>query len=176
MRHHAGLLLVAVAAAAGAVAYTSHGRARAADSTASGAIDRTQPRACLARLPFEPLFRHAAAASGIPESLLIAVAEQESRFDPHARSAASARGLMQVLPHTATALGLDANRMDENVLAGALYLRRMLRRFQSLDLALAAYNAGPTAVERLHRAPTMTVLEYVQNVTTRWVALSGCQP
>src|ERR687885_564652 len=56
MRHHAGLLLVAVPAAAGAVAYTSHGRARAADSTASGAIARTQPRACLARL-HDPVVR-----------------------------------------------------------------------------------------------------------------------
>jgi soluble lytic murein transglycosylase-like protein len=175
MRHHVALLLVAAAGAAGAVAYTSHARARAAEAPPSAGPVAMRPATCLARLPYERLFRDAAAATGIPETLLVAVAEQESRLDAQARSPASARGLMQVLPRTAKELGLDAARSNENVLAGALYLRRMLQEFHSLDLALAAYNTGPSIVERLHRAPTVAVLGYVQNVTARWVALSGCR-
>jgi soluble lytic murein transglycosylase-like protein len=139
------------------------------------AVTHARSQSCLAHLPYEALFRRAAAASGIPETLLLAVAEQESRMNPRAYSPASARGLMQVLPRTAAALDLDADRRDENVLAGALYLRTMLQRFHSLDLALAAYNAGPTVVERFHPAPTVAVLAYVQNVTARWIALSGCR-
>jgi soluble lytic murein transglycosylase-like protein len=174
VRHHLSLLVIAAAAGAGAISYSGHARARAATA---GALARpphvVRARACALRAPYEALFRRAAAASGLPEPLLVAVAEQESRFDVDARSAASARGLMQVLPRTAASLKLDAERADENVLAGALYLREMLRRFHSLDLALVAYNAGPTVVERLHRAPTVGVLQYVQNVTARWLTLSG---
>jgi len=173
MRHHAALLMVAAAAAAVAAAYTSHGRARAAPATAA-ARTPAPLQTCLARLPYERLFRRAALASGIPEPLLVAIAEEESRLDPYAESPASARGLMQVLPQTAAAFDLHADRIDENVLAGAYYLRRMLRQFRSLDLALVAYNTGPSVVARLHRAPTVASLAYVQNVTARWVALSDC--
>jgi soluble lytic murein transglycosylase-like protein len=171
MRHQLGLLSVAAAAALVAIAYTGHERARAAGTSSPHGI---VPALCVQRLPYEPLFRRAARATGIPESLLLAVAEHESRFDAEARSTASARGLMQVLPRTAAAFRLDAKQTDENVLAGALYLRKMLRRFRSLDLALAAYNAGPTVVAHLHRAPTVTVLTFVQDVTARWTALSAC--
>jgi soluble lytic murein transglycosylase-like protein len=59
------------------------------------------------------------------------------------------------------------------VLAGARYLRLLLNRFQSTDLALAAWNAGPTAVEQAGSAPNMTLATYVANVTTRWSELAG---
>ena len=60
------------------------------------------------------------------------------------------------------------------MLAGARYLKLLLNRFQSTDLALAAYNAGPTAVSRVGRAPSRETLTYVANVQSRWRALSGC--
>lgn len=106
--------------------------------------------------------------------MLVAVAQVESRFDADARSPAGARGLLQVLPATASSLRLDASRPASNVLAGARYLSLMLERFQRVDLALAAYNAGPTVVSSLGRAPSDETLTYVANVEQRWAALAGC--
>ena len=62
------------------------------------------------------------------------------------------------MPATARELRLDGNDPAANVLAGARYLRQMIDRFGSLDLALAAYNAGPSAVERAGGAPTTATL------------------
>lgn len=175
MRHHLSLLVIAVAAGGGAVYHAGHGTtARAATAHERVGAPGRMAGVCVPRTTYEPLFRRAAAATGVPETLLLAIAEQESRLDVEARSPASARGLMQVMPDTAAGLHLHAERPNENVLAGALYLREMLRRFDSLDLALAAYNAGPAIVARLHRAPNTAVIGYVQNVTSRWVSLSAC--
>jgi soluble lytic murein transglycosylase-like protein len=79
-----------------------------------------------------------------------------------------------VTPTTAAELKLDVNNPSSNVLAGARYLRLLLDRFQRTDLALAAYNAGPTLVERLGRAPSQETQTYVANVQQRWAALAGC--
>jgi soluble lytic murein transglycosylase-like protein len=106
--------------------------------------------------------------------MLVAVAQVESRFKADARSAADARGLLQVTPTTAAALKLNVDDPASNVLAGARYLRLMLDRFERTDLALAAYNAGPTVVDRLGRAPTQETQTYVANVQQRWAALAGC--
>ena len=65
----------------------------------------------------------------------------------------SQRGVMQVLPSTAAVLGLDADEPSSNVLAGVRYLELLFARFRSSDLALAAYNAGPTAVEKYGAVP-----------------------
>jgi peptidoglycan DL-endopeptidase CwlO len=94
---------------------------------------------------------------------------------PNARSSADARGLLQVLPSTAAALNLDVSRPAANVLAGARYLRGLLDEFQSPDLALAAYNAGPTAVAQAGGAPTQETLAYVANVTALWRMLRDCR-
>jgi soluble lytic murein transglycosylase-like protein len=83
--------------------------------------------------------------------------------------------VLQVLPSTATALGLDSTEPWSNVLAGALYQRQLHLRFDSVDLALAAYNAGPSAVERAGGAPSPRTLTYVANVTVRWRALLRCR-
>jgi soluble lytic murein transglycosylase-like protein len=82
---------------------------------------------------------------------------------------------LQVLPSTGASLRLDVDRPDTNVLAGARYLRLLLDRFQSPDLALAAYNAGPTAVATVGGAPTVQTETYVANVTEIWRALRGCR-
>jgi soluble lytic murein transglycosylase-like protein len=107
--------------------------------------------------------------------MLLAVGEVESRLKQQARSAAGAEGILQVLPSTARALRLDPTRARENVLAGAVYLRGLLERFRSVDLALAAYNAGPSAVERAGAAPSGQSLTYVANVTARWRGLLRCR-
>jgi peptidoglycan DL-endopeptidase CwlO len=123
---------------------------------------------------FRGAFVRAADDNGLQLSMLVAVAQVESRFDANARSSAGARGLLQVLPSTAASLRLDPNRAASNVLAGARYLSLLLDRFQRVDLALAAYNAGPTVVGSLGRAPSRETETYVANVEARWSALAGC--
>ncbi|MGQ9556452.1 MAG: lytic transglycosylase domain-containing protein [Desulfurispora sp.] len=99
---------------------------------------------------WEELFQEAAARYDLDPALLKAVARAESSFDPQAVSPAGAAGLMQLMPATARALGVtDVFDPRQNILAGARYLRQLLDRFAGdLPLALAAYNAGPGAVER----------------------------
>lgn len=120
-------------------------------------------------------FVYAADDTSLPLPLLVAVAQVESQMTAGARSSADARGLLQVLPSTAAALRLDVSRPASNVLAGARYLRELLDEFQSPDLALAAYNAGPTAVTRAGGAPTQETVDYVVNVTTLWRMLRDCR-
>jgi len=131
-----------------------------------------------ARCPIPPRFRtaflHAARDTGFQLSMLVAVAQVESRFKPDARSEADARGLLQVLPSTAASLKLDVDNPVTNVLAGARYLKILLDRYARTDLALAAYNAGPTAVDKTGGAPTAETVSYVLNVQARWAALAGC--
>jgi soluble lytic murein transglycosylase-like protein len=127
--------------------------------------------ACPVPDAFRSAFAKASAQTGVPASLLVATAYEESRMDPAALSGAGARGLLQLMPATAREVGLDSDAPAANVLAGARYLRRLLDRFGDVDLALAAYNAGPTAIERAGRAP-MVSLRYAKNVEARAALLS----
>jgi soluble lytic murein transglycosylase-like protein len=124
---------------------------------------------------FRAAFENASRETRLPLAMLAAVANVESRFQPNARSAAGAHGLLQVLPSTAKELTLDASTPAENVLAGARYLRVLLDRFQSTELAVAAYNAGPTAVEKAGGAPNAASLAYVNEVMGLWRSLNGCR-
>jgi soluble lytic murein transglycosylase-like protein len=116
--------------------------------------------------------RAADAARGDP-SLVRAVARTESNFDPTARSAAGAEGVMQLMPATAQALGV-ANPYDpaQNVRGGALYLRELLDRFGGdVSRAVAAYNAGPGAVERAGGIPPFPeTRRYVERVMAAYRA------
>jgi soluble lytic murein transglycosylase-like protein len=132
-------------------------------------------QACGIPTAFAGSFRRASHETGLPLSLLAAVAWEESRMDPRALSAAGARGLLQVMPGTAKALTGVAGSPDSNVRAGARYLRQLLNRFDgNLELALAAYNAGPTAVARVGAAPTLETLRYAKNIEARAASLVGC--
>ena len=133
-------------------------------------------RASLCPVPsaLRPSFVQAARETGVRLDLLTAVAHVEARFDPQARSGAGAVGLLQLMPTTAAALHYDPEETSANVMAGALYLRQLLDRFGQTRLALAAYNAGPTVVDRLGRAPNDESLSYVVKVQQRGAALSGC--
>jgi len=139
---------------------------------------RGAPNAHAASCPvpkaFRAAFARASALTRVPRSLLVATAYEESRMNPQARSAAGAVGLLQVMPATARALRTGGESPAANIVAGARYLRQLLNRFGSVELALSAYNAGPTAVERAGGAPTLATLRYVKNVEVRASQLVGC--
>lgn len=103
---------------------------------------------------YETLLNGVAAQFGIPASLVKAVVKAESGFDPNAVSHAGARGLMQLMPATGRALGVtDPFDPEQNVRAGVRYLSEQISRFGTVDLGLAAYNAGPGAVSSFGGIP-----------------------
>ena len=103
---------------------------------------------------YDVIIETAAAETSVQPDLLRAVIVVESGFDPRAVSDKGARGLMQLMPATARAYGAsDVSDPTQNVQAGARYLRDLIDRYENdLELVLAAYNAGETAVERYGRA------------------------
>ena len=106
----------------------------------------------------------------LPTGLLDALVWTESRYDPFAVSSAGAVGLGQLMPGTARALGIT-NRYDPstNILGAACYLRQMLDRFGAVHLAVAAYNAGPGAIERARGIPINGETPgYVRDVLRSW--------
>lgn len=149
---------------------------------ATSAGPRVRPKAkpvaaslrCPVPAQFRSAFAAAAAETGLPLPLLVSVAHVESEMNPDAVSPVGARGLLQLMPATAQELRLDPTLPHTNVLGGARYLRSMLDRFESADLALAAYNAGPTAVARAGGSPSAETSAYVAEVTARWRSLTGC--
>ncbi|MBV8345937.1 MAG: lytic transglycosylase domain-containing protein [Candidatus Eremiobacteraeota bacterium] len=101
------------------------------------------------------LVNDAAASEGVPPGLIRAVLMAESAGNPSAVSVAGAQGLMQLMPGTAAGCGI-ANPFDptENVQCGTGYLRSLLHHYHNdVTLAVAAYNAGPGAVDRYHGVP-----------------------
>jgi soluble lytic murein transglycosylase-like protein len=90
----------------------------------------------------------AARKHAVPEDLFLRLVQQESGWNPSAESHAGAKGLAQLMPGTAQKLGVNIHDPNENLDGGARYLRMMYDRFGSWRLALAAYNAGPGAVEK----------------------------
>ncbi len=96
----------------------------------------------------------AAQRYAIDRNLLTAVAWRESHFDNSAVSAKGAVGIMQLMEGTARDLGVDPHDIFQNIMGGAAYLRAMLDRYNgNTTLALAAYNAGPNAVDRSRGIP-----------------------
>jgi soluble lytic murein transglycosylase-like protein len=109
----------------------------------------------------------------LPGSFVRSVMKAESGFQPNAVSPKGAIGLMQLLPGTAHELGVDPRNPQENANGGAQYLRDLLARYESdpnqVLLALAAYNAGPAAVERYHGVPPFReTREYILRVLKNW--------
>ncbi|WP_135504818.1 lytic transglycosylase domain-containing protein [Roseovarius aestuariivivens] len=98
--------------------------------------------------PYLGMARQAARRHGVPEDLFLRLVQQESGWNARARSHKGAIGLAQLMPGTASYLGVDPHDPYENLEGGARYLAEQFRTFRSWRLALAAYNAGPKAVER----------------------------
>lgn len=112
--------------------------------------------------------RGAARRNGIPEDLFLRLVRQESGWNPNAVSHKGALGLAQLMPGTARALGVDPRNPAQNLEGGARYLATQYRTFGSWRLALAAYNAGPGAVER-HKGipPYRETRDYVRKILGR---------
>jgi soluble lytic murein transglycosylase-like protein len=149
-----------------------------APTPAAAPLARTGKGLSLAkrRQAWAPIVSAAARAHGLPEALLHAVIETESGFNPAAVSPKGALGLMQLMPGTARSLNV-ANPRDPaaNVDGGARYLKGLLARFgNNLALALAAYNAGPGAVERTGGIPRNAETQaYVPRVISRYHRLQS---
>jgi len=121
--------------------------------------------------PYDEEIRAAAAKYGVEPALVRAVIQQESGFNPKATSPAGAQGLMQLMPATARGLGVtDAYDPVQSIDAGTRYLAGQLDRFGGdVRLALAAYNAGPGAVQRYGGIPPYAETQrYVENVLAHY--------
>lgn len=148
------------------------------ESERQAAADRYR-RYRVARARYEALIDAYCEDHGLDPKLVRAVVEVESAYRPAARSHKGAMGLMQLMPQTADELAVDdPYDPDQNLRGGIAYLAAQLERFGRTELALAAYNAGPTAVERYSGVPPFReTREYVEKVLSlyegRRVVLPG---
>jgi soluble lytic murein transglycosylase-like protein len=135
------------------------------------AAARTTPAEVAAAIQ-ESSARHA-----IPAPVVEAVAWQESRYNQAAVSPKGARGVMQLMPGTAVSLGVDAGDLKGNIDGGVAYLAQQMRRYGDLRLALAAYNAGPKAVDRYGGVPPYAETQtYVRAILARLATVPGSTP
>jgi len=121
----------------------------------------------------EELANAAAKKYSLPESFVRSVMKVESNLRQEAQSPKGALGLMQLMPETARKLGVDPHNSKENAEGGAQYLRDLLARYEDrpdqVVLALAAYNAGPGAVDRYHGVPPYReTRQYILRVLKYW--------
>jgi soluble lytic murein transglycosylase-like protein len=130
------------------------------------APEPAQPRP--RKAAYDDLIHAAAAKHALPPTLVEAVVKVESDFDPLVVSHKGARGLMQVMPATGERFGVHRDELFEpkrNIAAGTAYLAWLLKRYNDVDLALAAYNAGEGAVDRYRGIPPYAeTREYVRRV------------
>jgi soluble lytic murein transglycosylase-like protein len=119
------------------------------------------------------LVNMAADAAGLPRALVHSVVRAESAYQVDAISPKGAIGLMQLMPGTAAAMNADPHNPAQNVAAGAMYLRGLLLKYQNSDHqvseALAAYNAGPGAVDKYKGVPPYPETRaYVERVISQY--------
>jgi len=126
---------------------------------------------------FDELFNEIARTYNLDPKLLHAIAKVESNYNPRAVSPKGALGVMQLIPSTARIVGVsDPFDPRENIHGGARYLRYLLDKFGDLTLALAAYNAGPKAVEAYGGIPPYAETQrYVRSVLSLYQRLKGLE-
>lgn len=119
------------------------------------------------------MINDAATAAGVDMQLFEALIGQESSYNQNSTSNRGAIGLAQLMPGTAKALGVDPHDPAQNLLGGAKYLRQMMDQFSgNVELALAAYNAGPGAVKRANGIPPYPeTQDYVRKILARYQAV-----
>ena len=128
--------------------------------------------------PVDAIILKASQKYRLSPALIKAVIEAESGFDPDAESHAGAIGLMQLMPRTGAHYGAqDPKNPVENIFAGARYLRELLNRFEGkLNLAIAAYNAGETVVQKFQGIPPyQETQKYVAKVLNRYEELKNLE-
>lgn len=134
---------------------------------AKSASEKTTTRDQIKNIVFRAAKKH-----GVDEKLVNALIKQESGFNPNAKSRVGAMGLMQLMPATAKGLGVT-NPMDpeQNVEGGVKYLKSMLNRYNgNVILALAAYNAGPGAVDKYSGVPPYKETQnYVKSILANYL-------
>jgi soluble lytic murein transglycosylase-like protein len=132
-----------------------------------------QPAGARPEVPAKQLVTDAARRWNLPVGFLNSVVEAESGYQPNAVSPKGAVGLMQLMPETARQLGANPKDPKQNVEAGARYLSGLLLKYQNDDYqvrkAVAAYNAGPAAVDRYNGIPPYReTIDYVERVIRQW--------
>lgn len=153
----------------GPVVTTDSGRAQIAAPVTPTQIAVARPAA---RADVVRAIQETSAAVQISDRLIEAVAWQESRLNQTAVSPKGARGVMQLMPGTASQLGVQAGDMRDNIKGGAVYLKQLLGQFDNdLVLTLAAYNAGPAAVRKYGGVPPYRETQaYVAAILARLAA------
>jgi soluble lytic murein transglycosylase-like protein len=138
--------------------------ARAASQAASSLLQST---------PYDEIIASLSEANGVDPMLVRALIQVESGYKPRARSSRGAMGLMQLMPSTARAYKVR-NPFDPkaNIEAGIKHLKSLIDRWQGVDLALAAYNAGEAAVEKFNGIPPY---RETRNYVSRIMAIAGLQ-
>ncbi|WP_420472589.1 lytic transglycosylase domain-containing protein [Noviherbaspirillum sp. ST9] len=143
-------------------------------------VDNATCHSCDAK-PYHHMVVNASLRHGVPPSLIHAVIQKESGYNPKARSKKNARGLMQVTPGTAKFVGVvNAHALFDpqtNIHAGTAYLKYLMRTHATFDEVLAAYNSGPGNVRKYNGVPPFNeTRRYVRDVRKFYAASSGDEP
>lgn len=139
---------------------------KSSNSSTSLNANLNDPKYKLKKSEYTDMITRVAQEQGVDPKLMLSIVQAESTFNPAAESPCGAFGLAQLMPSTAKWLGVDIYDPEDNVRGGAKYIKSMLKKYNgNKELAIAAYNAGPTAVDKSNGIPNNNETpEYVKKV------------